>query len=758
MIQFLGAFTRCRSISVAWQSWIAVCVASIAVTWSAVACSGVERRSLTSGQLKDANVLLITVDTLRADRLGAYGGRSALTPTLDRLANNGIRYVHAHAHVPMTLPSHASILTGLTPPHTGVRNNTSFRLDARVPTLATFFKRAGYRTGAFVGAFVLDARFGLAHDFDVYDDRLLRRDTASFHFSERRAKEVFDTALTWIQGRTSNGNAEPANSTPNGNPAPTNSTPNPAPRPLNPARWFAWVHLFDPHAPYEAPAEFRAGRSDYDAEVAYTDAMLGAFLDRLRASGQLDHTLIVVTADHGESLGEHGETTHGLFAYESTLAVPLILNANGIAPSVVDGDVAHVDIVPTILDLAGMPRPSRLDGVSLLQPVPTDRALYFEALDAYLTRGWAPLRGLVQAGWKYIDLPDAELYDLRSDRGEMRNMMGQDARADVLQKRLTALEAEQVQTPVPAALDADAEARLRSLGYVGTRPPRAESSGGSRRADASSRANDPKHLVTLNEQFNSALTAFEEGRTGDALDGFRAVLRNRPDFLTARTSAATALIASNHASDAVRLLRDAPADQAAAPELLAKLGGALRSAGDFKAAAATLERARAGGDRSVDVLQDLAIVYAQLGRPDAAHKLFEELTTMNPTSATAWFNMGLFQLQNNQPAAAANALRQAVDRDPQYGDAWNALGAALAVSSPEAAIEAWRRAEPLLPRDYDLLFNLAMLTAQSDRPREAIPYLRRFLAEAPRDRYARDLPRVQDVLRHVEQPGRLFQR
>jgi Flp pilus assembly protein TadD len=602
-----------------------------------------------------------------------------------------------------------------------VHNNTTFRLDAGVPTLATFFKRAGYRTGAFVGAFVLDARFGLAHDFDVYDDHLPRRDAASFHFSERRAKEVFDAALAWIS----------------------------APRTLNPARWLAWVHLFDPHAPYAAPAEFRAGRSDYDAEVAYTDAMLGAFLDRLRASGQLEHTLIVATADHGESLGEHGETTHGLFAYESTLAVPLIVNATGITPAVIDGDVAHVDIVPTILDLAGLPMPSGLDGVSLLHPAPADRAVYFEALDAYLTRGWAPLRGLVQAGWKYIDLPDAELYDLKSDPGETRNRIGQDARADLLQKRLSALESEQLVAPVPAALDAEAEARLRSLGYVGrVSTPKAAAVG----TRGGSRADDPKHLVALNEQFNSALTAFEEGRAEEALGAFAAVLRSRPDFLTARTSAATTLIARNRAADAVRLLRDAPADQAASPELLAKLGGALRSAGDFTAAAAALERARAAGDRSVDVLQDLAIVYAQLDRRDAARELFEELTAANPTSATAWFNLGLFQLQNDQPAAAANALRKAVERDPQYGDAWNALGAALAGSSPVAAIEAWRRAEPLLPRDYDLLFNLAMLTAQSDRPREAIPYLRRFLAEAPRGRYARDLPRVQDVLNRVEQP------
>ena len=372
---------------------------------AAAACGRPADRVLGSpGALRGANVLLITIDTLRQDRVGAYGNRNGLTPTIDRLAAGGIRYAHAFSPVPLTLPAHASILTGLLPRRHGIHSNTRFRLDEHVPTLASMLKRAGYRTGAFVGAFVLDGRFGLNRGFDEYDDRLPRGERASFHFAERRAAEVVTAAGNWILSSS----------------AAAAGTP-----------WFAWVHLFDPHAPYDAPVEYRTGRSPYDAEVAYTDAMLGQFLTRLDAMHALTPTLIVLTADHGESLGDHGEMTHGLFAYDSTLAVPLIVNAPSIAPAVIDAPVSHPDLTPTILDLLGLAPPGSVDGQSLVRSPAPDRPLYFEALDASLTRGWAPLRGIIQGGWKYIDLPDAELYDLRTDPGEQHNRVDHDPHADL---------------------------------------------------------------------------------------------------------------------------------------------------------------------------------------------------------------------------------------------------------------------------------------------------------------------------------------
>ncbi|MFI5179737.1 MAG: sulfatase, partial [Vicinamibacterales bacterium] len=382
------------------------------------------------GAYRGANVLLVTIDTLRKDRVGAFGNRLGLTPTLDRLAAGGVRFTHAFSPAPMTLPAHASMLTGLLPRRHGIRNNTGFRLDERVPTLATALKGAGYRTGAFLGAFVLDGRFGLGRGFDDYDDRFPRADRASFHYAQRRAADVVALAGDWILG-----------------PGASSSAP-----------WFAWVHLFDPHAPYDAPPEFRAGRAAYDAEVAYADAMLGRLLDRLRSAHALDRTVVVVTADHGESLGEHGELTHGLFAYDATLAVPLILYAPSMTARTVEAPVSHTDLLPTILDLLGLGLPAPVDGWSLVRVPAADRPLYFEAMDASLTRGWAPLRGVVQDGWKYIDLPDEELYDLTADPHELHNRIGHDPHRDVLKRALESADSPETAAP-RVALGADAAAR-----------------------------------------------------------------------------------------------------------------------------------------------------------------------------------------------------------------------------------------------------------------------------------------------------------
>jgi arylsulfatase A-like enzyme/tetratricopeptide (TPR) repeat protein len=660
--------------------------------------------------MRGANVLLVTVDTLRRDRVGAFGDRPGLTPALDRLAAEGVRYTRAFSHVPMTLPAHTSILTGLTPRRHGVRNNTTFRLDRSVPTLTTILKSAGYRTGAFVGAFVLDGRFGLNRGFDEYDDRLGHQDRPTFESAERRASEVVSAAGNWILAA--------------------------------PSPWFAWVHLFDPHAPYDAPAGARADLVPYDAEVAYMDAMLGQFLDRLRAAHALERTLVVMTADHGESLGEHGEATHGLFAYNATLSVPLIINGPKVSHGRVDALVAHADLTPTILDLVGAPIPGGLDGQSLLQTPARDRSIYFEALDASLTRGWAPLVGIVQDGWKFIDLPDAELYDLSADPGEQRNRAGADPRGEVLQRALRLVSGPAGSAPA-ASLDADAASRLRSLGYTG---------GSAAPRKAADPADDPKRLVALSEQFTAALAAFDRGRSDEALSVFLSILKTRPDFITARTSAATVLLASGRGAEAVRLLRDAPANQADSVDLLAKLGVALRETGDLKGAAGAFERARREGNQNPELLNDLAVTYAGLGRSADARKLFDALLAQAPRSATTWFNLGLFELQNRRHREAIAAFKRAVDLEPSYGDAWYALGSALVETDRRAAVEAWRRAERLLPGNYDLLFNLGMVLADDGSPTDALPYLQRFVRDAPTAHYANDIARVRSTIARLERP------
>src|SRR5713226_1028866 len=323
---------------------------------------------------KNPDVLLVTIDTLRADALGFAGNRRVETPTLDRLASEGIVFANAHAHNVVTLPSHVNILTGLYPYQHGVRENAGFKLDPKHLTVATLLRSGGgYATGAFVGAFPLDARFGLNQGFDKYDDNYGKgQASVDFIEQERSATAVLDAAMRWW---TANGER----------------------------KRFMWVHLYDPHAPYSPPEPFLSSYRDneYLGEIAYTDSALAKALGPVLAADP--EALVVFTSDHGESLGEHGERTHGLFAYEATLKIPLVVTGHGVEHRVEPEYVRHVDIVPTILDAAAVAVPKELPGRSLLRKVtPSDS--YFESLTATLNRGWAPLTGIIHGGAKYIDL------------------------------------------------------------------------------------------------------------------------------------------------------------------------------------------------------------------------------------------------------------------------------------------------------------------------------------------------------------------
>jgi arylsulfatase A-like enzyme/Flp pilus assembly protein TadD len=667
------------------------------------------------GSAAGSNVLLITIDTLRADRVGAYGNRSGLTPTLDRLADSGIRFESAYTPVPMTLPAHASLLTGLEPFVHGIRNNTASRLG-EAPTLATMLKSAGYRTGAFVGALVLNAGFGLDRDFDVYDDRFVGRESAAE--AERPAERVIRPAVEWILG--------------GGRP------------------WFAWIHLYDPHAPYQAPSEYRVGRTPYDAEVAYTDAMIGRGLDELRAARQLDRTIVVAVADHGEALGEHGEASHGLFAYESTLRVPMIVTAPGVRGRPVREPVAVVDLVPTVLDLLGAPIPSGLDGRSLLgagdRGTREPRALYLEALDANLTRGWAPLTGVILDGWKFIELPIPELYDLEHDPGEARNLAPREPeRSRVLQARLKEMIAgrKPAVEAAPALIDAETSQRLASLGYL--------SSVEATENRTFSEADDPKNLVSLNEAFFAAINDQREGRSESALTKLRGVVASRPDFVAARVSAAAILSGAGRATEAILLLQSAPGADASST-VQTQLGLAFDASGNLVEAAKHLEAAvRLRGD-DAQTLNSLGVVYSRLNRFEDGRRVFRQVLETDPRAAAVWNNLGILELNAGNRRDAADAFRQAVTADPRYAAAWQRLGVALVASDAAAAVQAWERAMTLNPFDFDTLFNLGMVLAESPEPRDALPYLRRFVADAPPDRYKSEIARVTPLITRIERP------
>lgn len=677
------------------------------------ACGGARQSAnadLRQGALRGANLLVVTIDTLRADRVGAFGGARP-TPALDRLATGGLRFTRAYAHAPMTLPTHASIHTGLIPPRHGVRVNGS-ELDASVPTLAELLRRSGYRTGAFVGSFVLDARFGLNRGFEVYDDRVgTEAGPVTFGFVERSADRVFRAAADWL--------LRPG--TPGGSP------------------WFAWVHLFDPHTPYRAPRTIVD--SAYDNEVAFTDAELGSFLDELRTAGLLARTLIVVLSDHGEGLGDHGEETHGLFAYESTIRIPLIINAPGLAPDAVTRLAAQADILPTVADLLGIEPYPDLDGRSLLPAIrgeaAADESIYFEALDAHLTRNWAPLTGIVSGGWKYIDLPIPELFDLSRDPGEQVNRAAEERpRTDDLARRLERWQPADAPR-APPELDPDAAARLRSLGYTG-------SPGAPRKAHYTE-ADDPKRLVHVDRRFQTALRLSGDGRHAEAAALLREAIEQRPDFTAAYLALASVHIESGHASEAVNLLRAAERRGLSDRKLQERLGAALLASGEPVRAAEVLEPL-SGEGASVDTLNTLAVVHAELGARSRARVLFGRALAKAPRAASIWNNLGLMELAAGRVTEAAEAFERAVDADPRFAAAWAALGATYASRDQARAIDAWTRAIALSPSDYDTLFNLGVVLWHSGRRDEARPYLDRFIREAPASRYSADIARIRQLL------------
>jgi arylsulfatase A-like enzyme/tetratricopeptide (TPR) repeat protein len=714
---------------------LAGAAAIVAVATGAGAAAGRSSGAGSAPAAPPLDLLLVTIDTLRADAPGFGGRRPSPTPLLDRLAGGGRVFTAAHAHNVVTLPSHTNILTGLYPFQHGVRDNEGFRVPAGVPTLATVLHAAGYTTGAFVGAYPLDSWFGLNRGFDVYDDHYPKGSRPDqFLFAERKGDKVVAPALAWWQRQRGR-------------------------------RRFMWVHLFDPHAPYE-PAEPYASRfpaSPYLGEVAAADGYLAPLLEPFLAGAETP-TLIVVTGDHGESLGEHGEETHGLYAYEATLHVPLLLWGPGVRPGRDGRPARHVDIFPTLLEAAGLtgarapagPPGMARPGRSLLAPGPSGETSYFEALSATFNRGWAPLRGVLRQGHKLIALPLPELYDLPHDPAEAHNLVTSDRQ---LARLLLARLPRQSAWPPPTAggggggtlqgaaggrrePTAAESAHLRSLGYAGGSAPIKASYGPE---------DDPKRLIAMDRQIHQVIDLYQRGRPGEAAALARQLVTARPAMPLGHSLLAEALLQSGRKEEALAAMREARRRGVASDDLLCQLGLTLAELGRPEEGIEVLRPlAGRGGPQ---FLEALAQALSDAGRQLEAAEALRRALAIDPDDAVAYEEQGMVELRRERWAAARASCERALKLNDQLPRAWNDLGVALyKLGEPAAALDAWQRAVDLDGSLLDALWNLGTNAAGQGRPEQARRALARFLELAPAKDYQADREKALRLLRALPGP------
>lgn len=637
-----------------------------------------------------ANLLLITLDTFRGDHLGANGAAQVDTPCLDRLAAAGANFTRARASVPLTLPSHASIMTGRAPHSHGVRDNGLAALDASVVTLAEVLGAEGYATAAFVGSFVLDHRFGLDQGFEHYDDQvatdlaMLERPEA-----ERDGAAVVGAFEDWLSRRASDrperGHAEP---------------------------FFAWIHLYDPHAPYQAPEPFRSKypRNPYAAEIAYTDSLACRAVEVLEAQGVVERTLIAAVGDHGEGLGEHGEATHSLLIYNSTLHVPMLMHRPGRVPAVSVPDLVRtIDLAPTLLDYLNLGREfgegsnlrSRIERDSIGTEEPNGLVARSESRYGERVLGWSPLFGLEEGRYHFIRAPTPELFDLERDPGESRNVFAEQPEVSArLASRLDAMLADDpglVETS-GAVLDSAEIAKLRSLGYLA-------GSGRSPKPPPQAGAVDPKAKIEIWEQLQRGIGLYERGEYADAARGFEAVLREERDL----------------------------------PLLFEYLSASYVRLGDWEKFERLHDLARARGVETAALHLDMGRRYRQRAEPALAEAAFERALALEPLSVTGWYELAELHRAEGRLEDAASAYREALAINPAYAFAWNGLGVTLSsLAGPRvggadgprpqaAALDAFERAVELAPGDPRSVLNLAVQLERMGRRLEALARYRQCL-------------------------------
>ncbi|MEP7116717.1 MAG: sulfatase-like hydrolase/transferase [Acidobacteriota bacterium] len=710
---------------------------AIAVAVALLAGCGARPAPAPTSVVTARHLVLVTIDTLRADRLGAYGA-SLPTPNFDRLAREGVRALDASTHVPITRPAHTSLLTGLYPAEHGIRDNISLPLAANVPTLAEVLAARGFTTAAFVSSFVLGKQSGLDRGFSYYDDAFDAGgdpDATLFVNSvQRRGDATLARLEAWLDGRSAEATE---------------------------ARTALWVHLYDPHDPYEPPEPYATTYADrpYDGEVAWTDSLLGRLRGLLEARHLWNDAVVVVMADHGEALGEHGETGHGFFAYETTLKIPFVIRAPGLpAGTTVAGTVRTIDVMPTVLELLGVSGGGsgsalpHMTGTSLVANLAAGgpaiaHATYAESLTPLVHYQWSDLRVRREGSWKYILAPRPELYDLATDPGEARDLSAtQPARARALRAALeTTLREERDRAvaaggPSPAAaLSADTLQKLGALGYVS---PGAV-------AGSTAQGADPKDKIgeftTLNALMRDGLTLLHD----------RDYAASATKLTALRDAGAGSFQVHFYLGRALAELgrgREAEASFERAIALMPSFGQAHLALADVRLARKDPRGALAAVQAGSAVLpRDAALVdragqiWQQLGDRAQALAAYRQVMTLAPGDALVRWRAGGLLLEQGQADEALRLYREATVLDPTVGDYWNSIGMVLGGSGQHgAAASAFREAATRDPKNARFAYNLGLVLQRAGSA-EAREWFTRTLALDPGFRPARqrlaELPR-----------------
>ncbi len=651
----------------------------------------------------ERSVLLITVDTTRPDHLEPYGAADVATPVLARLAGDGIVFDSAYAVAPITLVAHTSILTGLYPPQHGVRNNGTHYVPEEITTLAERLAERGYRTGAFVSAAVLERRYGLPQGFEHYDDDLSAgRERHPRMVPDRPAEATVDSVTAWLDGLDDD------------------------------ERYFAWVHFYDPHASYSPPPPYRdryRGRL-YAGEIAYMDAQIGRLFQHPRVARERD-LAIAVLGDHGESLGEHGEQTHAILAYDSTLRVPWILKVSGGPASLrVREPVSQVDLVPTLLDLLDLRRDSELPGrslIELLERGPRGPAkLYSETYLPHYTYGWAKLKVLRRGSWKYIAAPTPELYDLGRDPRELSNVHAQqpgvahDLGRD-LEEMLGATGDPERETSL--VLDYEAAEKLRGLGYLAM---------GSTPRGERERA-DPKDLIDLHVGLERARRLMRDRLFPAAIGQLREVLARDPNNVAALIDLTSALEQNGEVDEALLVIEKALSLEPDTPRLHLQLASLEARRGEREKALQVLDVALELDPRFLEAKLQKAVQLNVLRRHAEVEALLGPVLEENPEHPrVAATYAQLIEMRRGENAAAEQRLRQALARDPYLVVAWRLLGEVLErLGRLPEALESYRSGLERRPDEQQLHARTGLLLARTGGGKEAEMHLREAIRLSP---------------------------